>query len=313
VFYENAGTAPLFYQVDLGANQYVNRIQFLPRTDATQSVFGNFNISIFPDDGSGNPAAVPTYSHNFNTTYFSPEFATALSGQTPGGSHGRFVRLERLDNNYWLTFAEMEVIGSSTPLTNSLLTDIALGKPVTLGPGDSAGFGATNASGNDGDIDGDFNAPNQGSTGNAGAPVYHSNLFGTTNQVWWQVDLGANTPLSYANLMARMGVNSTVQFQVDVYDSAMNLVSSSLVNNSDVNGATPGYDHAVDLTGVTGQFVRVTPGPDAGVSYLSFSELQVFAAVPEPSTLSLAALGFVGLLWRRFADSLKYRAHGMHH
>src|SRR2546423_8683700 len=118
VFYENAGTPPLFYQVDLGANQYVNRIQFLPRTDATQSVFGNFNISVFPDNGSGNPAAVPTYSRNFNTTYFGAEFATALPGLTPGGSLGRFVRIERLDNNYWLTFAEMEVVGSSAPLTH---------------------------------------------------------------------------------------------------------------------------------------------------------------------------------------------------
>src|SRR2546429_9967919 len=34
VFYGNAGTPPLFYQVDLGANQFVNRVQFLPRTDA---------------------------------------------------------------------------------------------------------------------------------------------------------------------------------------------------------------------------------------------------------------------------------------
>src|SRR5947199_2667974 len=58
VFYENspnsAGTdtnpsTPYFYQVDLGQNNYINRVQFLPRTDADQSVFGNFNISVFPD------------------------------------------------------------------------------------------------------------------------------------------------------------------------------------------------------------------------------------------------------------------------
>src|SRR5439155_19838987 len=58
VFYENSDPAQptYFYQVDLGANNYVNRVQFLPRTDADQNVFGNFNISVFPDDG-GNPAA----------------------------------------------------------------------------------------------------------------------------------------------------------------------------------------------------------------------------------------------------------------
>src|SRR5437660_7059377 len=65
VFYENADPAPgatsYFYQVDLAQNSYVNRVQFLPRTDADQSVFGNFNISVFPDNG-GIPAAVPSFS-----------------------------------------------------------------------------------------------------------------------------------------------------------------------------------------------------------------------------------------------------------
>jgi hypothetical protein len=32
----------------------------------------------------------------------------------------------------------------------------------------------------------------------------------------------------------------------------MNLVDSVLVNNSDPSGPTPDYDHAIDLTGVTG-------------------------------------------------------------
>jgi hypothetical protein len=288
------------YTVNLGQDDYINRIQFLPRTDTTQNVFGNFNISIYPNNGSGQPAATPSYSENFNSGYFGPEFAAALPGAPAGGVNGQFVTITRLDNNYWLTFAEMEVIGSSTPVQYNLSNDIALGKPVTLDPGDSAGYGSTNASGNDGDINGDFNAPNQGVTGNTGAPVFFSNNYGTTNQVYWQVDLGANTPLSYADLFARMGVNSTSDFDVEVYDSSMNLVDTVDVENSDVNGTTPGYDHAIDLTGITGEFIRVTPGAGAGDSYLSFSELEVFAAtVPEPSTLSLAGLGLLGLMRRR--------------
>jgi hypothetical protein len=288
-----------FYQVNLGQNDYINRVQFLPRTDAYQNVFGNFNISIYPNNGSGQPAATPSYSQNFNTSYFGPEFATALPGAPAGGVNGQFVKITRLDNNYWLTFAEMEVIGSSTPLQSNLSNDIALGKPVTLDPGDSAGYGSTNASGNDGDINGDFNAPVQGPIATSGTPVFFSNNHGTTNNVYWQVDLGANTPLSYAELFARMGVNSTSEFEVEVYDHNMNLVDTAVVSNSDVNGPTPGYDHEVDLTGVTGEFIRVTPGPDAGDSYLSFSELEAFAAVPEPSTLALAGLGLLGLMRRR--------------
>jgi hypothetical protein len=305
VFYGNANPSnpPLYYQVDLGQNDYINRVQFLPRTDTTQNVFGNFNISIYPDNGSGQPAATPSYSQNFNTSYFGPEFATALPGAAaPGGTLGRFVKFTRLDNNYWLTFAEMEVVGAATPLQNTLNNDIALGKPVTLDPGDSAGYGSTNASGNDGDINGDFNAPVQGPIATSGTPVYFSNNHGATNAVYWQVDLGANTHLSYADLFARMGVNSTSEFEVEVYDHNMNLVDTKIVANSDVNGPTPGYDHAVDLTGDTGEFIRVTPGPDAGDSYLSFSELEVFAAVPEPSAVVLAGLGCIGLvgLARRF-------------
>jgi hypothetical protein len=299
VFYGNAdpNNPPLFYQVDLGQNDYINRVQFLPRTDATDNVFGNFNISIYPDDGTGNPAATPSFSQNYNSSYFGPSFATAAPGAAaPGGANGRFVRITRLDNNYWLDFAEMEVIGASTPLQYTLSNNIALGKPVTLDPGDSAGYGSTNASGNDGDINGDFYTPNQGTTGNTGTPVYFSNNHGVTNAVYWQVDLGANKPLAYADLFTRMGVNTTSEFDVEVYDHNMNLVDTVLVNNSDVNGTTPGYDHAVDLTGITGEFIRVTPGPDAGDSYLSFSELEAFAAVPEPSTIVLGALGLIGLV-----------------
>jgi hypothetical protein len=72
----------------------------------------------------------------------------------------------------------------------------------------------------------------------------------------------------------------------------MNLVDSVLVNNSDPSGPTPDYDHAIDLTGVTGRYVRVATTTD---SFLPISELQVFA-VPEPSTIVLAGLALVGLV-----------------
>ncbi|HEV3418058.1 MAG TPA: hypothetical protein VG056_14625, partial [Pirellulales bacterium] len=282
---DNNPSTTYFYQVDLGQDDYINRVQFFPRTDASQSVFGNFNISIYADNG-GVPGAV-TYSQNFNSnatltdsgSYFGDDFTTALPGAAaPGGANGRFVRITRLNNNYWLTFAEMEVVGSATPLTHSLGSDIALGKPVTLDPGDSAAFGSTNASGNDGDINGDFFAHNQGTTGNTGTPVFFSNNHGTTNNVYWQVDLGADKKLSYANLFERMESQNTSEFEVEVFDHNMNLVDTKIVSSSSPQGMTPTFDHAIDLTGDTGEFVRVTVGPDAGDSYLTFSELQVFAA-----------------------------------
>ena len=299
VFYENADPTPgatsYFYQVDLGQNDYINRIQFMPRTDADQNVFGKFNISIYPDDGAGQPAATPSFSQNYNSSYFGNSFATANPGAAaPGGANGRFVRIARLDNNFWLTFAEMEVIGSSTPLQYTQSNNIAAGKPVTTSS--TPGFGALLTSGNDGNISGDFNDPSR--------PVYHSSNHSVGE--FWQIDLGANIPLAYAELFARAGANNntTTEFKVSLLDSSMNVVDSVIVDNSDVNGPTPGYDHEIDFNGATGEFIRVETTTD---SYLSFAELQAFAAVPEPSTLMLAAPGLVWLMRRRSARRLVRR------
>ena len=79
------------------------------------------------------------------------------------------MRLERIDNNYWLTFAEFEVIGSTSPLAFTEANNIALGKPVTTSSG--PGFNALITSGNDGNIDGNFG-------GGRYRPVYHSALPG---------------------------------------------------------------------------------------------------------------------------------------
>lgn len=291
VFYENSdpGQPTYFYQVDLGTNNYINRVQFMPRTDADQNVFGNFNISIYPDDGAGHPAATPSFSKNYNSSYFGNSFATADPGAAaPGGANGRFVSITRLDNNFWLTFAEMEVIGASTPLPFTKSNDIALGKPVTTSS--VPGFGALLTSGNDGNISGDFNDPSR--------PVYHSSNHSVGE--FWQVDLGANISLAYAELFARAGANNntTTEFKVSLLDSSMNVVDSVIVDNSDVNGPTPGYDHEIDFNGATGEFIRVETTTD---SYLSFAELQAFAAVPEPSTLMLAAPALFWLVGRRGA------------
>jgi hypothetical protein len=132
--------------------------------------------------------------------------------------------------------------------------------------------------GNDGNITGDFNA----------GSVYHSSNHSVGE--FWEVDLGASTPLAYAELFARTSVNSTTEFKVSVLDSSMNVVDTAIVGNSDVNGPTPGYDHTIDLTGITGRFLRVET---TGDSYLAFSELQVFAGVPEPSSIALISLALL--------------------
>src|SRR4030095_15337821 len=100
-----------------------------------------------------------------------------------------------------------------------------------------AEFGQVRASGRDDNSTGDFNA----------GSVYHSSDHSVGE--YWQVDLGADTPLSYAELFARTSVNSTSEFKVSLLDNSMTLVNSVIVSNSDVTGSTPGYDHTIDLTG----------------------------------------------------------------
>lgn len=280
VFYENAGAPPLFYQVDLGASAYVDRVQLLRRTDTDQGVFGNMRLSILQDDGSGNPGAV-AFSHDYQTSAFTEgTWGTVDPGASaPGGAFGRFVRLERLDNNYWLTFSEFEVIGAHSPLTFTEANNIAVGKPVTTSS--PPGYGALIGSGNDGNINADFNDPSR--------PVFHTTDFGVGQ--YWQVDLGKTTNLDFAELFTRSDNYTTTEFKISVLDSSLATVGSVIVDNADPKGVAGDYDHTVDLSGLTGQYIRVET---TKAEYLSFTELRAFAAVPEPASLSLALFGLAG-------------------
>lgn len=248
-----------FYQVDLGDTYYVDRLQVFPRTDARQGSVRNFRLSVFADDGSGNPGAAV-----FTRNYLPSSAANFTFGTTdPAGVRGRFVRLERLSPTpSFLTFSELEVIGQSTPLP----TNVALGRTATASP---PGFGATVAGGNDNNIGGDFF---QG-----GFPVYHSAASGVGQ--FYQLDLGSMVPLDYLELIDRSDVDTTTQFRVAVLDSDLNEVYSTVVDSAGLLN----YDHALDLTDVTGRYVRIETTQN---QFLAFSEIRAFA-VPEPAAAVL--------------------------
>lgn len=289
VFYGNANPSvpPLFYQVDLGAEAYIERVQLLRRTDAQQGVFGNMRLTIFEDDGAGAPGAV-AFSQDYLTNGFTiGSWGTTDPGaSTPGGAYGRHVRLERLDNNYWLTFAEFEVIGSASPLLYTETDNLVAGKPVTTLSG--PGYGAQITSANDGGINADFNFGDRS--------VYHSTNYGVGE--FWQVDLGVTTPLEFAELFVRSDDHTTSQFKVVVLDESLADVGSVIVDNNGPVGGTPDYDLTVDLSGLSGRYLRVET---TRAEYLSFTELRAFApAVPEPAAGLLAAIGGLGLTARRW-------------
>jgi hypothetical protein len=185
------------------------------------------------------------------------------------------VRLERLDNNYWLTFSEFEVIGATHSLAFTENNNIAAGKPVTTLS--APGYGALITSGNDGNIDSSFG------TG-IYRPVYHSSNFGVGE--YWQVDLGANTQLDHLQLFARGDSDTTSQYKVTVYAADNATVTGSyIVNNGKLHNPDTsinpdfGYDHLVNTAGISGQFIRVET---TGSEYLAFTELRAFAGPGSP-------------------------------
>jgi len=220
------GATSYFYQVDLGQNDHINRVQVhAPHRCRSERLLATSIFRSTPDDGAGNPAATPSFSKTTTAAISAILSLRPTQAQPRRGRNGRFVSITRLDNSFWLTFAEMEVIGSSTPLQYTQSNNIAAGKAVTMSS--PPGFGALPASGNDGNISGDFNDPSR--------PVYHSSNHSVGE--FWQVDLGANirwpTP-SYLPAPARIIIHERIQ--VSLLDGSMNVVDSVIVDNSDVNG-----------------------------------------------------------------------------
>ncbi|MBX3435654.1 MAG: PEP-CTERM sorting domain-containing protein [Pirellulales bacterium] len=285
VFYANANPSspPLFYEVDLGADAFIERVQILRRTDADQGVFGNVRLTIFEDDGFGGHGAI-AFQQDYLPSFQVGTFGTTDPGSVgTGGAFGRHVRFERLDNNYWLTFAEFEVIGSANPLTYTESNNIAAGKPASFSSG--PGYGALATSGNDNNINADFNQPDR--------PVYHSTNAGVGE--FWQVDLGSDTALSFLELFARSDSYTTSQFQISVLNSSLDVVGAVLVDNNALTSSSQGYDHVIDVSGMTGRYIKVETTRN---EFLAFAELRAFAAVPEPSSAALFGLVLCGLGWR---------------
>ncbi|BBO33335.1 discoidin domain-containing protein [Lacipirellula parvula] len=280
VYYGNANpeNPPLFYEVDLGVNAYIDRVQILRRTDADQGVFGNMRLTIYQDDGNGNPGAVAFTKDYLTGGFGEGGFEQGSWGTTdpslnsPQGTLGRHVRLERIDNNYWLTFAEFEVIGRTTPLAFSEANNIARGKPVTTSS--APGYFSKLESANDGNIDGNFG-------GSGYQPVYHSSNLGIGE--YWQVDLGSEKQLDYLELFARSDYYSTSEFKVSVLNQSLVEVGSFIVVNNPLTNPNPGYDHLVNTAGMTGQYIRVSTTKE---EHLVFSELRAFEG---PGSIPLEA------------------------
>lgn len=284
VFHTADPDTAAFWQVDLGTDQYIDRVQIFPRTDAAQGSVENFKIEVF----NANDTLV--FTKNFlgggstnDTVWGTSELRNAF---------GSRVRISRLDGNPdFMTFAEFEVYGQSTPIA----PNIALGKTVTAS--DGGGFGATPLDAIDGDIDGNYShidATGVGST----HPIYHNNA---ASGGFWQLDLGKTEDLDYLNLFNRTDFagNSPVASLQVLAEDGVTVEFSTTIDwfGTDLGGRR--FDQVIDFTDVSGRFIRIADV--SGTNFLTFAEVEVFAVqtVPEPASLTLLALGGLALLRRR--------------
>ncbi len=281
IFHTNNSATPAFFQIDLGTNKFLDRVEIFPR-NAVQNSVESFKIEVFD---------------TANNLSFSKNYLVGQStNDLPWGTSelrnvfGSRVVLTRLDATPdFMTFAEFEIYGQNTPI----MPNIALGKTVT---GTSAGAGTTFNDAIDGDIDGHYSHIDSTGVGST-HPIFHSNTSGPS---FWQVDLGVSQELDYVNLFSRtdfQGNGSAATLEVLANDGTTVVFAQALnLFGTDLGGQR--FGQVIDMTSVTGRFVRITANTAAGGNnFLTLAEVEVFAQqVPEPATgllglLALAALG----------------------
>lgn len=276
---------PGTWQVDLGANKVLDRIQIFPRTDAIQNSVENFRIDVFD---------------SVNTNVFSKVYlAGSNTGDTNWGTTdvrnvvGSRVVISRLDTSpAFLTFSEFEVFGQDQ---GKIQQNLAL--TATLTSSSLPGFGSQNADAIDGDINGHFNRLDTTGIGSSG-PVYHSADQGVGE--FLQLDFGSTKALDYINLFSRSDGVTTNNVLVEVLDSSLVTVFSQVLNLNGTDLGALRYNQTIDLPGafgLKGQFVRITTQDN---NFLALAEVEVFEqAIPEPTSLVLLGAGALALLRRR--------------
>lgn len=292
---DNENTNLRFWQVNLGNDKYLDRIQLFPRSDnPSQGSVENFRITVL------NSSNAQIFTHD----YFSTGSTNDLAWGTVDvrGLLGQTVRISRLDSSpLFMTFGEFEVWGQTTPIGTNLLPLLPDANFVSRNSANvsiGAGVGSSVRDAADGYIDGHFShtdAQNGGSTIGSTHPVFHTTESGSATGGYWQVDLGAITDIDYLNIFRRTdfltNANSLTLQVLNVDNGTPVFTQALTMNVNDLNAAR--YDLTIDLTNVSGRFIRIIDNDSGGDAALSLAEVEVFA-VPEPGAFSMFL--FAGLV-----------------
>lgn len=254
---------PSYYEIDLGEDVYLDRLQIFPRTDAAQSSVQNFRISIVDSDGT----------QVFLRDYLAGDSTRDKPWATNDvrnvlGQKVRIQRINQVEPNF-LVFAEFEVWGRPAPVD----VNLAQGKPVTASP---ALAGTSAARANDGNLD--------GHAARSPSPVYRSAAAGIGQ--FWQVDLGETQPLEYVNLFARTDAVTTGSVQLQVLDAAQLPVYTTTLNLGGTDFGGQRYDVVHDLPANTsGRYVKIATLAN---TELALAEVEVFGPTRAATSLDLA-------------------------
>ncbi|MCC7083995.1 MAG: discoidin domain-containing protein [Pirellulales bacterium] len=282
----NSNTETAWWQVDLGADYYLDRVQIFPR-GLNQGTVGNFKIDVldssntvvfsqtFLPDSATDRDITPSTPWNLDLGQYDFSGWSAWGTNAVRNVHGQTVRIERnlpgdAFNPDAMTFAEFEVYGQNAPNT---LSNLALGQPVTATPpltGYEQYVDVQPANANDGNIDPNF----------WHGSVYHSDP-GITPFAghFWQVELAAVSNIDYINLFARNDYTDNHGFaKLSILDADGVLVPGT---EQEIDLTQIPYDYTIDFAdNPAGKFVRIETLSD---NILELSEVEVFGtstAVP---------------------------------
>ncbi len=218
----------------------------------------------------------------------------AIDSASVGSSSGGALSYGGLVDDFaiWdgkISDAEIAALAAKTitPLEATATLNVA---PLGTATQSSVGSGGVPTRGNDGNTDGTYN----------NGSVTHT--LGNQSVSWWEVDLGDDYEVNEIVLWNRgdcCGIRLS-NFRVSLFDGASEVFGQDF--HAGAGNVPQGGSEVVDLGGfVTGDRVRVEligGLNNDNNSILSLAEVEVFA-IPEPATLTLAAMGLLALRRRR--------------
>lgn len=280
-----SGTATSFaYTIDLGQPVAVDLMEIFNRGDGCcPDRLTNYRVSVHNAAPNGSIGAA-VWSADVRTDGTNSGVGGIDSVPAGRSAVGQYVKIEKIDNgatNYWLQVAEVEVGGS-------YMKNYALGAPVTPSGSVYPGYPAANLT------DGDLNTFTHANTPGGGTFFY-------------DIDLG-DDPLNINSIYVRNRNDGSAPDRLSEYTVSVHLddngtigpeVWSATVRADGSNSGVGGVDvltAGLDPGGTFyGQWIRIAGPSDIAYSP-QIAEVQVFATIPEPSTVVLLGLGGLAML-----------------